>query len=80
MNGEMALLWLKMMRAPTKTSMMMMGVSHQAFRTFRKSHNSPINERLFDMVYPIMSYGMTVCMSAGFSLFCISNMSLSLSH
>ena len=80
MNGDTALLWPNTMSTPISTSMIMMGVSHQAFRTFRKSHNSPINERLFDMVYPIMSYGMTVCMSAGFSLFCISNMSLSLSH
>ena len=49
MNGDKALLWPKMIRKPTTTSRMMMGASHQAFRTFRKSQNSASRPLLFPM-------------------------------
>lgn len=40
MNGEIALLCPKMMRTPTRISIITMGVSHQAFRSLRKSKDS----------------------------------------
>jgi len=44
MNGDRALLCPKTINAPTRMSMTMMGVSHHAFLTLRKSHNSPNND------------------------------------
>ena len=43
MNGEIALDCPKMIRIPTRTSMMMIVASHQAFLTLRKDHISPSN-------------------------------------
>ena len=50
MNGDNALLWLNTINAPTRISIIMIGASHQAFLTFRKSHTSPNSDLLFDMI------------------------------
>jgi hypothetical protein len=47
MNGESALLWLTTISTATKTSMIIIGASHQAFLTFRKFQISPKRDLLF---------------------------------
>jgi hypothetical protein len=49
MNGLTAELWPKIIKAPTIISIKIIGVSHQAFLTFKKSHNSPSKDLFFDM-------------------------------
>ena len=46
MNGDSALLWLNIIRIPTKINMIIIGVNHHAFLTFRKSQSSFIKDLL----------------------------------
>jgi len=49
MNGDTALLCPKMIRIPTKISIMIIGVNHQAFLIFKNSQTSLNNDLLFDI-------------------------------
>lgn len=50
MNGESALLWLNIISTPTRISIIIIGASHPAFLTFKKSHTSPSNDLFFDVI------------------------------
>jgi len=50
MKGLTEELWLNIINAATKTNKTIIGASHQAFLTFKKSHNSPSNVLLFDII------------------------------
>ncbi len=52
MNGETVLLCPNMINIPINTNMMMMGVSHQAFLSFRKDQSSAIK----DLLFPIFKF------------------------
>lgn len=49
MKGDSALLCANIIKTLSKTRVIMMGVSHQTFLTFRKSQNSPTKDLLFDI-------------------------------
>ena len=51
MNGDTALLCPNTIKTPTSTSIMIIGVSHQAFLTFRKSQSSAG----MDLFFPILT-------------------------
>lgn len=46
MKGDKALLWLNIISKATNISITIIGTSHHAFLTLRKSHNSPKSDLL----------------------------------